>query len=81
MSDRVFLDTNILVYATLQDDRSKHEQAVSFITTLKGGLVFISTQVTSELYVALLKHGIDDSDIVKTVKQIAATFNIIAISF
>lgn len=80
MNDRIFIDTNILVYATLQDDRLKHDQAVSFIASLKGSPVFISTQVTSELYVALLKHGIDDSDIVKTLKQIAATFNVISIS-
>ena len=80
MNDRVFIDTNILVYATLKDDQPKHEQAVSFITSLKGSSLFVSTQVMSELYVALLKHAIDENCIVKTLTQIAATFNVSAIS-
>jgi predicted nucleic acid-binding protein len=29
MSDKVFIDTNILVYTSMQDDPAKHEQSIS----------------------------------------------------
>jgi hypothetical protein len=33
MSDSLFVDTNILVYSSLKDTLSKHDQAVSFIAS------------------------------------------------
>ena len=80
MSDRLFVDTNILVYASLKDDLTKHDIAVSFIAGLKGNNVFVSTQVLSELYVALLKHGVDETRIVKILIQITDVFNVSSIT-
>jgi len=34
MSDSFFIDTNILVYASLKDSSVKHDRAVSFIAGL-----------------------------------------------
>lgn len=58
MSDRIFLDTNVLVYALLENDGSKHVQALKLMESLKCNYLFISTQVVNELYVALLKHSL-----------------------
>ena len=80
MSDRFFIDTNILVYSSLKDELTKHDRAVSFITSLKGNNVFVSTQVLSELYVALLKHGVEEASIVKILTQITDVFNVMAIT-
>ena len=33
MPDRMFLDTNVLVYAFLENDRRKHEQAIALLTS------------------------------------------------
>lgn len=81
MSDSLFVDTNILVYAALKDASTKHDRAVSFIAGLSGNTVFVSTQVMSELYVSLLKHGVDEPRIVKTLNQIADVFNVSSITF
>jgi len=80
MSDRLFVDTNILVYSSLKDELTKHDRAVSFIASLRGNNVFVSTQVLSELYVALLKHGVDEVRIVKILTQITDVFNVSAIT-
>ncbi len=81
MSDSFFIDTNILVYASLKDSSVKHDRAVSFIAGLAGKAVFVSTQVMSELYVSLLKHGVDETRIVKILQQIADAFNVSSITF
>ena len=81
MSDKVFIDTNILVYASMQDDLAKHEQAISFLDRLKGDTVFVSTQVMSELSVVLLKHKVAEGRIIDILDQIADTFNVRAICY
>jgi len=80
MSDMVFVDTNILVYSSLRDELTKHDRAVSFIASLRGNIIFVSTQVLSELYVALLKHGVDETNIVKILTQITDVFNVCSIT-
>lgn len=80
MSDRVFVDTNILVYSSLKDELTKHDSAISFIASLKGNNVFVSTQVLSELCVALLKHGVEETSIVKILTQITDVFNVSSIT-
>lgn len=81
MNDSIFIDTNILVYSSLTDGSAKHERSVSFISFLKGNTIFISTQVMSELYVALLKHEVDENRIVKMLEQVAKVFNVSAITY
>jgi len=56
MSDKTFVDTNILVYAHDRDAGNKHEIARVYVTDLwesKSGV--ISTQVLQEFYVTLTR--------------------------
>jgi predicted nucleic acid-binding protein len=56
MTDKVFLDTNILVYAHDLDAGSKHDQAAEIVTQLwesRNGV--LSTQILHELYVTLTR--------------------------
>ena len=56
MKDKVFVDTNILVYAHDLDAGSKHDQAAEIITQLwqsRNGV--LSTQVLQEFYVTLTR--------------------------
>jgi predicted nucleic acid-binding protein len=80
MNDSFFIDTNILVYSSLKDELAKHDETVSFLSSLKGSTIFVSTQVLSELYVALLKHGVDETSIVKILTQVADSFNVSSIT-
>jgi predicted nucleic acid-binding protein len=52
MSDKTFIDTNILVYAHDLDDRSKHECARNALRELwNDGTGLLSPQVLQEFYV------------------------------
>jgi predicted nucleic acid-binding protein len=56
MSDRTFVDTNVLIYAHDVDAKSKHEAAKSLLRELWGernGVV--STQVLQEFYVNVIR--------------------------
>jgi predicted nucleic acid-binding protein len=56
MSDRIFVDTNILVYAHDADAGEKHStaaQAVADLWELRNGI--LSTQVLQELYITLTR--------------------------
>jgi len=56
MADKVFVDTNILVYAHDLDAGAKYEQAAALVSDLwesRNG--FLSTQVLQEFYVTLTR--------------------------
>lgn len=56
MTDKVFVDTNILVYAHDLDAGNKHDQAAEIVSQLwesKNGV--LSTQVLQEFYVTLTR--------------------------
>jgi predicted nucleic acid-binding protein len=58
MSDRTFVDTNILVYAHDADAGDKHTTAVQAVSSLwqsRNGI--ISAQVLQELYIALTRKA------------------------
>jgi len=56
MTDRVFVDTNILVYAHDLDANNKHDQAVEIVSQLwESGNGVLSTQVLQEFYVTLTR--------------------------
>jgi len=56
MSDRAFVDTNVLVYAHDLDAGNKHEVAAKLISQLwKSRNGVLSTQVLQECYVTLTK--------------------------
>jgi predicted nucleic acid-binding protein len=63
LRDRIFIDTNVIVYLLLENESRKHGQAVQLMEALKGSFIFISTQVLNELYVSLQKHDIDEAEI------------------
>ncbi|CAK8712602.1 MAG: hypothetical protein CDV28_1094 [Candidatus Electronema aureum] len=43
MPDKVFIDTNILIYSFLDNDQKRHEAAVQLLSSLLEKEVFIST--------------------------------------
>jgi predicted nucleic acid-binding protein len=85
MTDKVFIDTNIWVYAYLDTDSQpshyKHLKAVVCLQKLyENSEVIISTQVLNEYYSALLKNKINDADIQKSARQLAIAVEVIALS-
>ena len=78
MKDRIFIDTNILVYANLEDSRHSHkrERIIQFFDSLKNHEVYISVQVLNELYNVMLKNKIDDDIIQKKLKIISDTLSV-----
>ena len=85
MKDKVFIDTNIFVYAFLDTDDSsqhaKHLKAVEFLKQFDAdSQVIISTQVLSEYYSALLKNKISDEDIQESAKQLVNSIEVVSVS-
>ncbi|HHH18974.1 MAG TPA: PIN domain-containing protein [Campylobacterales bacterium] len=86
MNDRVFIDTNIFVYAYLENyknksDYAKHLKAKELLQSFqKGAFVCISTQVCNEYYSALLKNRIEDQHIQSSLKSLILSTNVTSIS-
>jgi predicted nucleic acid-binding protein len=85
MKDKVFIDTNIFVYAFLDTDdtsqHAKHLKAVEFLEQFDAdSQVIISTQVLSEYYSALLKNKISDEDIQESAKQLVNSIEVVPVS-
>src|SRR4051812_26070850 len=56
MTDRVFLDTNVLVYAYDRHDPAKHQRAQTLLQErLKAKDAFISAQVLGEFFVTVTR--------------------------
>ncbi len=74
MKDKIFIDTNIFVYAFLEPkedlDKQKHLQAVNLLKNIQEFNVVISVQVLNEFYNALLKYNINDNKILQKLQQI-----------
>jgi len=80
MNDKMFIDTNIWVYAKIDgNDSIKHKKAISLLRNLPNQIV-ISTQVINEYYSALSKNKIKDIDIQTSIEQILPNVNVQAIS-
>jgi predicted nucleic acid-binding protein len=60
MSDKVFIDTNIWLYALIESDKDieKHQQAKQYISNTEN--IIISTQVVNEVCVNLLRKAKKD---------------------
>jgi len=82
MSDKVFIDTNIFVYAKLvtEQDKTKYLQAKNFLGSLQSSVV-VSTQVLSEFASVLIKHRILDNDIQVAINAIAENSAVSPVSF
>ena len=69
MKDKVFVDTNIFVYAYTDGKINKHKIAKEFLQDPCNTIV-ISTQVLSELYSTLLKLDIEHDKAVSAIDEI-----------
>jgi len=60
--DRVFVDTNIFIYASLEERQQgdKRGKAIILFRSLSDKKVFISTHVLHEFYSVMLRHGVDE---------------------
>ena len=81
-SNKNFIDTNIFLYAHLDNEFEKHNKAkFLFENTLIGQKVIISVQIVNEFYSAMSKYKYSHDEIVKFVSEISAKTNIQNISF
>ena len=81
MKGRVFVDTNIITYAHLTDEREKHEAAVLLLRdrTVDSNL-WISTQILSEFYSSMSKNKVAHEAIVGFITPMIHSMNILAVS-
>ena len=86
MKDKIFIDTNVFVYAYLEnpkkgEDYEKHFKAKELLRSFTtDNIVFISTQVCNEYYSALLKNKIENSDIQSSLYSLVQMVNVASIS-
>lgn len=81
MSAKVFVDTNIWVYAKVETPGSdKHHLSCDFLKNNHDSIV-ISTQVINEYYNVLLKNRIPEPGIQKSVYQILTEAELSLITF
>jgi predicted nucleic acid-binding protein len=61
----VFVDTNIFLYAALEDDfqQTKRTVAINLLKGLTDKSVYVNTQVLHEFYSVMLRHGASDEAI------------------
>jgi len=77
MNDKVFIDTNILVYAYNSDDLDKQRIATKLLDEdLAEDYVYISAQVLNEFYSVLLNHKIGHLEIKQYVDEIISSVQI-----
>jgi len=76
MHDRIFIDTNVVVYSLLENGSWKHKKAVKLMESLKGNFIFVSIQVLNELYVSLLKHDVANAEIENRIRKIIEIYNV-----
>ena len=70
MRDKVFVDSNIFIYAKIKSqDAKKHIGAQSLLRSLDRQVI-ISVQVLNEFYNTLVRLGVDDTAIQSFLKQI-----------
>jgi predicted nucleic acid-binding protein len=81
MPDRIFLDTNILLYAKVDDGSDKHIKCHSLLTAvLVGSELVVSAQMLNEYYVNALKKNIIPAEIQNTVNQFISDFEIVPLT-
>ena len=85
MNDKVFIDTNIFVYAYLknpkkEEDFTKHLKAQKLLRSFSvHESVVISTQVCNKYYSTLLKNKIENQDIQHSLKNLMKKVEVSAI--
>lgn len=80
MKDKEFIDTNILVYAKLEDEENirKKDIAIALIQQFRGCPV-ISVQVLNEFASVLIKHQIPNHVILKAIQEIVEDTNVMSL--
>lgn len=71
MSDRVFVDTNVLVYAFDRDEPAKRKRSLAILADSDD--LVLSTQVLQEFYVTVtrkLKRPVSDADAEAAVREL-----------
>jgi predicted nucleic acid-binding protein len=81
MSDKIFIDTNILIYSIDKHDPHKMQKARSILNSINENHTgVISTQVMQEFYVASTKKMQGDPVIIKAVLNQFLNFEVVSIS-
>ena len=82
MSDRrIFIDTNIVVYAHLTNETEKHKVALDLLrNTLSNSRIWISVQILSEFYSAMNKNKCEHERIAEYISAMTARMNILPLS-
>ena len=81
MNGRCFVDTNIIIYAHLTNERKKHEIASALLKDkMVDSSIWISTQILSEFYSAMSKNMIAHNKIMEFMTPLIRNMNIIAVS-
>jgi predicted nucleic acid-binding protein len=76
MKDKVFLDTNVILYAYSIDEPDKQSIAISVIDSLENNI--ISLQVINELSNILLrKFKLNPDDVENVILELDSTFDIV----
>ena len=70
MKDKIFIDTNIWIYATLQDTQNQAKREVAFKTIQSNNEIFVNTQILNEFYNVLLRHKVSDNKILTYINEI-----------
>jgi predicted nucleic acid-binding protein len=81
MPDKAFVDSNIFVYAALDESNNSHKRsrAIELLENIELSLV-ASTQVVNEFYAVLLKQRISENDIREKASEILNEMLIVSIT-
>jgi predicted nucleic acid-binding protein len=81
MAEKVFVDTNILVYAIERSDAQRKKKARDLLKRLEqSASIFVSTQVLQEFYVAATRKLGMDQLLAKEITREWRRFNVVAIT-
>ena len=81
MNGRVFIDTNVVAYAHITNEQSKHETALNLLRSgLVGSRLWISTQILSEFYSVMTKNQYKHESIVELITAIMQYMNITSVA-
>ncbi len=80
MNDKLFIDTNIFVYATLEDsnNREKRHKITIFLQNISDEII-ISTQIINEFYSAMLKNKVSNDEIQEKINELLPTVNVVLV--
>ena len=79
MKDKIFIDTNIVVYAHLKQPTEIAKWEIAF-ELIKNNKFVMSTQVLSEYYASLLKNKVDDKIIQENIRLLIKNHEICLIT-